>query len=319
VMLAAVLLDARSTWSLAFVTCLAFAALTTFYRPLGLSDQHFADPFTLYIAGTFICFLLNAILLVVFVTQINRNLREHDADIATLRQQAVEEDHIVRMGLLASGAAHELGTPLAAMSVILNDWRHVPALTSDPEVAEDLVDMGSSLQRCKSIVTNILLSAGEARGEGSSATTINAFIGELIEEWRVARSFSELSVANSIDSDIAIASDVALKQVVFNVLDNALEASPNWVRLTVKQRDRMLLLRVEDKGHGFAPEMLAQVGTPYQSTKGRPGGGLGLFLVVNVVRKLGGKVAVENRSGGGASVTLKLPLSALAIGGKLGE
>ena len=43
-------------------------------------------------------------------------------------------------------------------------------------------------------------------------------------------------------------------------------------------------------GPGFAPEMLAQFGKPYQSSKGRPGGGLGLFLVVNVVRTLGGSV-----------------------------
>lgn len=60
--------------------------------------------------------------------------------------------------------------------------------------------------------------------------------------------------------------------------------------------------------------MIPQIGKPYQSTKGRPGGGLGLFLVVNVARKFGGSVSAENLIGGGASVTLKLPLAALAIG-----
>jgi two-component system sensor histidine kinase RegB len=62
--------------------------------------------------------------------------------------------------------------------------------------------------------------------------------------------------------------------------------------------------------------MLAQFGKPYQSSKGKPGGGLGLFLVVNVVRKLGGSVIAANRPEGGASVTLKLPLSALALGAR---
>jgi two-component system sensor histidine kinase RegB len=42
-----------------------------------------------------------------------------------MRQRASEEEHIVRMGLLATGAAHELGTPLATMSVILGDWQHM--------------------------------------------------------------------------------------------------------------------------------------------------------------------------------------------------
>ncbi len=59
--------------------------------------------------------------------------------------------------------------------------------------------------------------------------------------------------------------------------------------------------------------MLAQFGKPYQSSKGRPGGGLGLFLLVNVVRKLGGRVTAENAPQGGAVVSLYLPLAALSM------
>jgi two-component system sensor histidine kinase RegB len=59
--------------------------------------------------------------------------------------------------------------------------------------------------------------------------------------------------------------------------------------------------------------MLANFGKPYQSSKGRAGGGLGLFLVVNVARTLGGAVAATNRPEGGAEVRLTLPLSAIAL------
>jgi two-component system sensor histidine kinase RegB len=58
--------------------------------------------------------------------------------------------------------------------------------------------------------------------------------------------------------------------------------------------------------------MLAEFGKPYRSSKGRPGGGLGLFLVVNVVRKLGGVVSAENGVIIGATVTLKLPIASLS-------
>ena len=77
-----------------------------------------------------------------------------------------------------------------------------------------------------------------------------------------------------------------------------------------------LVLKISDAGPGFTPEMLAQFGKPYRSNKGRLGGGLGLFLVVNVVRKLGGTVSASDRPGGGAVVTLDLPLCALAMGGR---
>ena len=75
-----------------------------------------------------------------------------------------------------------------------------------------------------------------------------------------------------------------------------------------------LSLTVADQGPGFPPEMLANLGKPYQSSKGRAGGGLGLFLVVNVLRKLGGRVHAANNPAGGAEVSLELPLASLQLG-----
>ncbi len=315
VTLGAVLLDSRSTWSLVALTCASFVWLTIAYRPLVLPPNPLSETYSLTVVGMLVGFVLNAILLVVFVTRINRNLRDRDAHLAALRQHAAEQDHIVRMGLLASGAAHELGTPLASLSVILSDWRRMPDLASDHELAEDLAEMETSLQRCKTIVTGILVSAGEARGEGSSPTTVAAFLSELVEEWRNARSARTLYFTNTLPTDVAIVSDIALKQVIFNVLDNAYEVSRDWVELLAEREDDNLVLSISDRGPGFGPEMLAQLGKPYQSSKGRAGGGLGLFLVVNVVRKLGGTVTAENHRKRGATVRIVLPLSTLAIGG----
>ena len=75
--------------------------------------------------------------------------------------------------------------------------------------------------------------------------------------------------------------------------------------------DDSLRITVTDAGPGFAPAMLKQLGKPYQSSKGRPGGGLGLFLAVNVARTLGGRVTARNRALGGAVVTITLPLVAV--------
>ncbi|MBV8467162.1 MAG: ATP-binding protein, partial [Burkholderiales bacterium] len=80
------------------------------------------------------------------------------------------------------------------------------------------------------------------------------------------------------------------------------------------REDDSLVVTVTDRGPGFPPAILANIGKPYQSTKGRPGAGLGLFLVVNVTRTLGGRVEVDNRREGGAVVKLTLPLSAIELG-----
>jgi two-component system sensor histidine kinase RegB len=313
VILGAVLLRAWAVWTIVVITAACFAGLTVLYRPLVLPPENYGLLSGPYVLGILLCFALNAALLVIFITRINRNLRARDARLAYLRERAAEEEHIVRMGLLASGAAHELGTPLSTLSVILGDWRRMPGFAADPERLQEIDEMQAQLTRCKGIVSGILLSAGEARGESPVETTARTFLDDLVAEWRSTRPVVELSYENRFGEDLSIISDSALKQMICNVLDNALEASPRWVGFDVTRESESLKMVVTDAGPGFAPEMLTQFGKPYQSTKGRPGAGLGLFLVANVARTLGGNVVARNRAEGGAMVTLTLPLAAITL------
>jgi two-component system sensor histidine kinase RegB len=313
VILSAVLLEAWSTWTIVAITLACLAGLSVFAKPLSLPFDQARGPASLYVQGMLICFVLNAALLVVFISRITDTLKERAAQLADLRQRATEEEHIVRMGLLASGAAHELGTPLATLSVILGDWKRMREFKANPDLLEEIDEMQIQLKRCKSIVSGILLSAGEARGESAARTTIRAFLDGLVDDWQDSRPVDAFEYDNHIEHDLPVVFDETLKQMIDNVLDNALEASPDWVGLEAGVADGTLVIDVFDDGPGFAPAMLAQFGKPYQSSKGRPGGGLGLFLVVNVARTLGGSVTAANRPEGGACVTLRLPLSAIAL------
>ncbi|MGA0545699.1 ATP-binding protein [Brevundimonas sp. VNH65] len=308
-MLGAVLLDLRRAATLAVVTIAAFLALTLWFEPLRLPPRADGDLFALHIQGMFICFVLTTVLLLVFVTRITRNLRDRDRRLAELKQQSVEEDHIVRMGLLAAGAAHELGTPLATLSVILRDWRRLPFFRRNTEAKQELGVMEAELERCKSIVRGILISSGELRGEGVIRSEARQFIDDCVQEWRKARTPPRLDYRNAFPACTRMLADVALKQVIFNLLENALEASPDWIGVEARRDGERLLFLVSDRGPGFAPEVLANLGKPYASTKSGPGRGLGLFLVMNVARKLGGAVTAVNRPQGGAQVTLALPLA----------
>lgn len=318
VIISAILLDAWSTWTIIFITSVCLAGLSMFSVPLQLPHEQNGF-YGLYAQGMVICFVLNAALLTIFITRISNNLRAGEAQLAALRQHAAEEDHIVRMGLLASGAAHELGTPLATLSVILGDWQRMAVFNSDREIRQEMHEMQMQLNRCKSIISGILLSAGEVRSDASAKTTINTFLTELTQEWRANRSIIAFEFQNRIAHDIPIAFDTSLKQMIFNMLDNALEASPQWLRLEAQVNADQLELVVSDRGAGFLPAMLAQFGKPYQSSKGRPGRGLGLFFVVNVARKLGGTVTADNRdqedplAPGGAVVRCTLPIAAIRL------
>lgn len=312
VILGAVLLEAWSVWTLVAITSGCFVTLTVYHRDLVMPHSHMGGFWNLHVQGMFICFVLASCLLVLFVTRITANLRARDAYLAELRRQSVEEEHIVRMGLLASGAAHELGTPLSTLAVILKDWETVPALAGDRELAQDLAEMQGQLARCKAIVTGILLSSGEARGEGTVRTSVRDFLDAAVADWRAGRALVGFTYENGFEPDEPIISDLALRQVLVNVLDNALEASPDGLEFRATRSEGSLVVEVTDRGGGFPADILAELGTPYRSTKPRAGAGLGLFLVMNVLRRLGGSVVARNRPEGGASVTLRLPLAALS-------
>jgi len=313
VVLAAVLLGPRASWAVVGVTTACFIGLTIWTGPVAIPADLSRGLADRYVQGLLICFVLNAALLVAYITRIGSSLRARDARLADLRQRAAEEEHIVRMGLLASGAAHELGTPLATLSVIVGDWRHMPPFTEQPDLREDLDEMQTQIQRCKTIVSGILLSAGNTRGEAPKQTTLRTFLDELAAEWQRTRPVRKFDYLCHLDQDLAIVADSGLQQMIHNVLDNALEASPGWVELAATHDGTTLILRVTDNGPGFSATMLAHFGQPYQSSKGRPGGGLGLFLALNVARTLGGTITARNLEPFGASVAMTLPLTALTL------
>lgn len=313
VALGAVLLDRWSVWGIVVMSALCAAMLSFVYRPLSLTGALEGHLFDLHIVGTWICLTMIAVLLVLFMAPVARNLQAREAYLAHLRQQAAEEEHIVRMGLLASGAAHELGTPLSQLAVVLGDWRHMPEIAAHPSLMEEVEEMQAAVQRCKTIVTGILLSSGEARGEAPEITDVRAFMEDIAGRWREASPTVELRCEFGPHSYPRIVADPVIRQAIGNLLDNAREAGATRIDLLVGRDSSSLNIAVRDNGDGFSPDMLADFGKPYRSSKGKQGGGLGLFLVVNVVRKLGGSVSASNGADGGALILLRLPLGTVAF------
>ncbi|HWK34651.1 ATP-binding protein [Sphingomonas sp.] len=309
VVLGAILLPPASAAILATVTALCYGLLTWHYEPLVLPDGLLSESADLFAIGRWISFVLVAALLVRFITRISRNLRAHEAYLADLRQHAAEEEGIVRMGLFASGAAHELGTPLGSLAVILADWRRMPAIAHDPELSIEVAEMQGEVQRCKAIVSDILHSAGQPRSEPLERMEAAAFLADAAEDWAAIHAQVPFAYVDATLGTAAIVVDPALRQAVWNMLDNAAEASPAGVALEAMIEGDMLAIAVSDHGPGFATAALATVGKLYQSTKG-PGHGLGLFLATNVARRLGGRLEARNLAGGGAEVRLVLPLAA---------
>lgn len=308
VVLGAILLPTAHVAALVVSTALSYALLSMRNVPLAIPPGLIAEADDLFAIGRWIAFVMVAGLLVLFITRISRNLAARDAHVADLRQHAAEEQGIVSMGLFASGAAHELGTPLGTLSVILADWRRVPEIADNAGLAAEVEEMQTEVQRCKAIVSDILHSAGHPRGEAMESVAAGPFLDAVAAEWRPTHPQIPLDY-NRQDAGLAvIAIDPALRQALWSLLDNAAEVSPS-VRLRASIEEGNVAFTVSDIGPGFSPETLANIGQLYQSTKGA-GHGVGLFLATNVARRLGGRLEARNLEAGGAEVRLLLPLAA---------
>jgi len=303
--LAAILLRPVPAWIVAATAAGCYALLGIRNWPLLLPTNLLPLREDMFALGRWLGFALVATLLVVFITRISRTLREQDAHLAELRRRAAEEDGIVRIGLFASGAAHELGTPLASISVILADWRRLPRVVADPDLAGEIEEMQAEVRRCKAIVTDILHSAGQPRGETLAARPARLFLAEVIEAWRLTRPDTGVVVKLDELDRAMLVTDPALRQAIGSLLDNAAEASPGAIEVHGSHEGDELVVAISDHGPGFAPGMLAAIGRPLQSIKGA-GHGMGIFLASNVARRLGGRLEAANR-GRGAEVRLVLP------------
>jgi len=301
VVLGAVLLPAGASWLLVMLTCLAFGGLALLVPPLALPRGLVSALSPPFLLASWISYVLVAILSVLFVTRVVRNLRDRDDRLAELGRRAAEEEQIVRMGLLASGAAHELGTPLASLSVALGDWRR------HPPAPDEVAEMQAEVSRCKEIVAGILFAAGEVMGDAPARTTLARFVADIVA---VAAARDQIRVTDRM-GDLAIVADRALAQALLNLLDNAAEAGARHIELVLEREGELLSIAVMDDGCGFPPDMLADVGQPYRTTKERRGAGLGLFLASNVLRTLGGTLTAVNRPARGAEVRLRLAVDAL--------
>lgn len=307
--LGAIVLDPLRVAALGGATAACFAILGAFSVPLAYPPDIVPMAPRLEALGAWISFVLTGALLTVFVSRLIRNLRERDAHLAELSQRATEEDALVRMGLLASGAAHELGTPLSSISVILNDWRRMPKLVGDADLATELAEMQSELDRCKAIVSDILHSVGAPRGEEMARIAAADLLEEAAAEWRALHPAIPIAYVREPETETAVVvAEPAVRQVLLSLLENAGEASPSGIGLSGAVREGQLAISILDNGPGFTEAQLASVGKPYQSTKGA-GRGLGLFLAAALARRIGGRLTVSNRAGGGAMVRLSAPLA----------
>ncbi len=233
-------------------------------------------------------------------------------DRVALEAGLERSERLAAIGMLASGVAHEVGNPLAAIATAVEGLlrRMDQKGGSDPaEVKEYLEIVRRQVFRCRDVTERLLGFARIPSRELSEVDAAAAAHEALALVARQARS-QEVEVRTSIESPApAIAEPLLLQQVLLNLMLNALQAMAGGGVLTVEVRTApdAVFVTVADTGPGIPASVRAKLFQPF--LRARPDGtgtGLGLFLSEAMVRKCDGALWVESEPGKGATFTVRL-------------
>lgn len=294
--------------TLAVVASFALAFVRA--EPLPLVDGR-PLPATIVALGLCASFTLTAGVTAWFIVRIVGVLREHERLLREVARRASNDEAVLRIGTLAAGAAHELGTPLTTMAVVVGEMRRD---ADTPDRARDLRILTEQIDACRRALANLRATASHVRVGGGSSERVDAFVASTLRHFTAMRPDVPVDARSDGPAPAPeIHPDPSLRQAVLVLLNNAADASPARVDVDARWDGDALRLVVGDRGAGVPEGLLDTLGRAFFTTKPPgQGTGLGLVLAASTVDRLGGTVRWTNRAGGGLAAEIRVPLASIA-------
>lgn len=260
--------------------------------------------------GMWFNFLVSAVLIAWFVSRMAEALRAQENAINQQREQQLYDEQILSIATLAAGTAHELGTPINSLSLLVEE------MASDTEQSqhqqEDLALMQSQILQCRKSLKKLVHTAQQTQPGEKFSIHVTALVNACIEQWHPLR--PEVTINNLFinrTTNAIIHCDESLSQALTNLLNNAANASPDSVAIDIQQHDDIVHIIVSNKGKSIPDNILRQFnrqplhdGRDPNST----GLGFGLFLSNASIHRHGGLLLLRNLESGGAEAVIQLPL-----------
>jgi two-component system sensor histidine kinase RegB len=338
VIITAIMLPHSYAWYMVILTTTVYTILMTFNIPLpsiaphipnseqllhaghyklvqqayAMSDKHY---FNLHIFGMWFGFVFSAGLVAFFVVELASTLRLQERSLAEARENALRDERVVALGTLAASAAHDMGTPLGTIAIVIHELKQELPAHRFPDAQDKLDIVQAQINRCKEALSVMSASAGEMRAESGQVMLVTEYIDDVIKQWRTHKVTAKLQffVDPKVNLNAKIIAERTLTHSIINILNNAAEATQadKGIEFHATWNEQQVTLKIRDFGKGLPVEIINLVGRQPMVSKNR-GLGVGLFLTYSTIQRLGGKINFYNSETGGACVEITLPLLAVA-------
>ena len=300
-LITAVTLSARSTTALTLLVIVCATTLTFYHLPIPwFPGETLHLPF-LYRVGFWGAIVLGATLCSRLYTW---RIAEEASAVWPTRLAATElvlarEQHLTQLDGLAAAAAHELGTPLATIKLVVRDLqKQFPA---EGPVGEDLILLMQEAERCRKILGTLTSLGGSEPGDIIGTLTLSHLIEEVVQPQRDFGIAIDVS-KEGVEPEPKCARNPGVLYGLGNLVENAIDFATSTVRIVARWSETITVVVIEDDGPGFAPDVVMSLGEPYLTTKANrraknddnSGLGLGLFIAKTLLERSGASVTMAN-------------------------
>lgn len=243
--------------------------------------------------------------------ELEKRVREKTQELQNAQREIIQTEKMSTLGFLSAGMAHEIRNPLNSIALYV---QLIKGEKDDTEKLDFLEKIEFEILRIDGILRK-LLDAVKRPPFQLEEVSIEKVIDSSLEMLRSRLEMHGILVTRDFrSSPPPIQADPSeIEQIFINLFINSIEEMPDGGELTIlmDQNDDRLLLRVTDTGKGIPQENLSRLFDPFFTTKAA-GTGLGLTLVLRIVRTYRGKIDVESTEGTGTTFTISLPVSELS-------
>jgi len=214
-----------------------------------------------------------------------------------LTQNYISNERLASVGRLAAGVAHEIGNPVTGIACIAQNLQHE---TEAAEIANSAQLILSQTDRINVIVQSLInFSRGDqAYNNQLQSVCARDVVEEAIQLLSLTKPQYREQFICTLDATLYVAGDHRqLVQIFVNLLSNARDASPDNspIEISAKRQDQSLTIMVSDRGSGIHSSIEDRIFEPFVTSK-EPGEGtgLGLWVVFNLVKNLGGEISLTS-------------------------
>ncbi|UCC29321.1 MAG: hypothetical protein JSU86_14095, partial [Phycisphaerales bacterium] len=228
-----------------------------------------------------------------------------------LHHQLAHADRLATIGQLAAGVAHELNEPLGSILGFAQLARDCPALPE--QASKDVEKVITSSLYAREVIRKLMVFARQMPPQ-KAQVDVNQVIDDALYFLEARCAKAGIQVVRELAAQVpeVTADPAQLKQILVNLIVNAIQAMPDGGTLTVSTRtsDTSVVLAVRDTGIGMEERVLERVFLPFFTTKDvHEGTGLGLAVVHGIVTSHGGSIDVQSRPGKGTRFEIVLPVT----------